>query len=90
MQTLRVTYRAMATDDEVIDTYDLEVDRMYVRTIMDTFRDYHAEICITGPVYNSVFCLKAFFQAVKSVAYLKGQRLMSIQSVIEELPAETA
>ena len=82
MQTLRVTYRAMAHDDEITETYDLEVDRMYVKTIIDAFSEDFDEIRVTGPVYSSVFCLKAFYQAVKSVAYLKGQRLMRIQGIL--------
>ena len=90
MQTLRVIYCAMSTDGEVTETYDFEVARMYVRTIIDAFSNYYDEIRVTGPVYSSAFCLKSFFQAIKSVAYLKGQRFMSIKSVSALQPAETA
>ena len=90
MQTLRVTYRAWTIDGEVTETCALEVDRMFVRTIIEAFSEYYDEIRVTGPVYSSAFCLKAFFQAVKSIVYLKGYRFMSIQSVSAEQPAETA
>lgn len=85
MQTLRVSYRASTTDGEITDTYDLLTHRRYLRTITEALHgvgDHITRIDMSGPRYGStVRCITMFLEALRAVAYLKGQCLLSITEI---------
>ena len=92
MQTMRVAYRATSPDGEVDALCHIDVHDRYVNTIIDTFREMHEvkTVLVRGPVWSPALCVQVFFEAVRAIVYLNGERLESIKEVTLFLPAETA